>query len=88
MTTAQGEEGDADERLSDERRPIRIIKFADGYLSADDEDAVGISADTLRTLAMRLLQAGFDPHRMLSLYKGGVHIGRISIGRAAGVCDG
>ena len=71
-------------------RPIRVILFGGQFVSTDDSETVGLSAagpDALANLAMRLFQAGFDPHRMLSLYKGGVHIGRISIGRAAGVCD-
>jgi len=71
-----------------EQRPIRVIMFGDGFISTDDGETVGISAtgpDALATLAMRLFQSGFDPARVLSLYRGGQHVGRTTIGNAAGI---
>jgi len=69
-------------------RPIRIIKFGDGFVSCDDANAIGISAsgpDALKTLAMRLFTSGFDPHRKLVLYRAGQCIGKTTIGQAAGI---
>jgi len=73
----------------DIERPIRVILFGGQFVSTDDAETLGLSAsgpDALQTLAMRLFQSGFDPQRSLAMYKGGVYIGRTTIGKAAGVC--
>jgi len=72
----------------DFERPIRVIMFGGQFVSTDDGETIGMSAtgpDALQTLAMRLFQAGFNPDRALSLYRGGQHVGKTTIGKAAGV---
>ena len=72
-------------------RPIRIIKFSDGFVSTDDAETIGMSATgpgALQTLAMRLFQSGFDPKRKLVIYRSGQCIGTMSIAQAGGICDG
>jgi len=85
LAVSEGDDVDISER------PIRVILFGGHFVSTDDSETVGMSAtgpDALETLAMRLFQAGFDVRRPLVMYRGGQYIGRISIGKAAGVCDG
>jgi hypothetical protein len=68
-----------------DERPIRVILFGGQFVSTDDAETIGLSAtgpDALQTVAMRLFQSGFDPARVLSLYRGGQHIGRTTIGKA------
>jgi len=72
-------------------RPIRIIKFSDGFVSTDDPGTIGMSATgpgALQTLALRLAQSGFDPQRKLVIYRSGQCIGTMSIAQAGGICDG
>ena len=72
-------------------RPIRVIFFGVQFVSTDDAETIGLSAtgpDALQTLAMRLFQSGFDAERALVMYRGGQYIGKTTIGKAAGVCDG
>lgn len=71
-----------------DKRPIRVILFGGQFVSTDDSETIGLSAtgpDALQTVAMRLFQSGFDPQRTLNLYRGGVFVGRTTIGKAAGV---
>jgi len=72
----------------DIERPIRVILFGGQFVSTDDSETVGLSAtgpDALRTLGMRLFQAGFSPNRRLVLYRAGQCIGKTTIGKAAGI---
>jgi hypothetical protein len=71
----------------DARPPIRVICFGKNFCACDDSELFGISAqgpNCVATLASSLLRAGRDPSCSLVLYRGGVCIGKTSIGDAAG----
>jgi len=66
--------------------PLRVILFGSQFAAVDDGETLSLSASgprALQSLASQLLQAGFDPDRALSIYRGGQHIGRQSISAAA-----
>jgi len=66
-------------------RPIKVVMIT-GQCAFDDEDLLDLRAPDLRTLAQQMFEAGFDPSRVLIL--SGIDrrpVGKISIGRAAGV---
>jgi hypothetical protein len=70
---------------SDER-PLRVILFGSQFVALDDAEAMGLSAsgpNCIRTMALRLLQSGFNPERPLILFRANQNIGRTTIGKAA-----
>jgi len=65
---------------------MRVILFGQQFAALDDSEAMGFSAQgpgCLRTLASKLLAAGFAPERPLVLFRANQCIGRVSISAAA-----
>jgi hypothetical protein len=76
----------AQPNLDDARPAIRVICFGKNFAACEDSDLFGISAqgpNCVATLASSLLRAGRDPSCSLVLFRGGVCIGRVSVGEAA-----
>jgi hypothetical protein len=47
-----------------DERPLRVILFGSQFAALDDAEAMGFSAsgpNCVQTMALRLLQSGFDP---------------------------
>src|SRR5215813_11158930 len=69
--------------------PLRVFLFGKSMAIVDHVE-VNISAQgrqPIQVLGQKLITLGFDPHRQLSIYKGGQYTGRTTVGKAAGVCD-
>jgi hypothetical protein len=67
-------------------RPLRVILFGSQFAALDDAEAMGFSASgprCLQTMALRLLQSGFDPGRPLILFRANQNIGRTTVAAAA-----
>ena len=69
-----------------DERPLRVILFGSQFAALDDAEAMGFSASgphCVRTMALRLLQSGFDPQRQMILFRANQNIGRTTVGKAA-----
>ena len=69
-----------------DERPLRVILFGSQFAALDDAAAMGFSASgphCVRTMALRLLQSGFDPERELILFRANQRIGSTTIAAAS-----
>ena len=66
--------------------PLPVTLFGSSFAATADQDGKGISMtgpNAVGRLAEHLIALGYDPERELSLYRGGVFIGKTSISEAA-----
>ena len=78
--TAVAEGDDFDER------PLRLFLFGSQFVAVDDAEAMGFSAsgpNCIQTMALRLLQSGFDPERQMIMYRANQRIGSTTIAAAS-----
>ena len=70
--------------------PIRVILYGRQFAATGNCELAAVTASgpgCLKSLALQLFAAGFDPDRVLTLHRGGEEIGTTTIGVAAGVSD-
>jgi hypothetical protein len=69
----------------DEPSPLRVNLFGEQFAAVDDPGIMASASGPrcLPTLASRLLQAGFDSERKMTLFRAGERIGSTTIGQAA-----
>ena len=66
--------------------PLPVTLFGSSFAATADQDGKGISMtgpNAVGRLAEHLIALGYDPDRELSLYRGGVFIGKTTAGHAA-----
>ena len=66
--------------------PIAVVLFGREFATTGDGPGRQISMhgpNSLARLAEHLVALGYDPERELSLYRGGVFIGKTTVGHAA-----
>ena len=66
--------------------PLAVTLFGSSFAATADQDGKGISMtgpNSLARLAEHLIALGYDAERELSLYRGGIHIGKTTIAQAA-----
>jgi hypothetical protein len=68
-----------------DERPLRIVLFGSQFCAVDDASIMASASgpNCLQTMALRLLQSGFDPDRPLILFRANQNIGRTTIAAAA-----
>jgi hypothetical protein len=69
-----------------DERPLRVLLFGSQFVAVDDAEAMGFSAsgpNCVQTMALRLLQSGFDPERPLILFRANQRIGSTTIAAAS-----
>jgi len=69
-----------------EPRAIKIITYGDNFCAVEDSELVGFSAtgqSCLKTLALRLLNAGQPPDMPVILFRGGERTGKTTLANAA-----
>jgi hypothetical protein len=67
-------------------RPLRVILFGSQFVAVDESEAMGFSAsgpNCVQTMALRLLQSGFDPERQMILFRANQRIGATTIAAAS-----
>ena len=71
---------------ADVEPPIPVTLYGSGFAATADQDGKGITMtgpNSLARLAEHLIALGYDAERELSLYRGGIHIGKTTIAQAA-----
>ena len=79
-------EGDDWPEDAPDDRPIAVVLFGSSFATIADKTGNNVSMtgpNSLARLAEHLIALGYDAERELSLYRGGVFIGKTSISEAA-----